>query len=182
MNLRNIMDMDALRAFRRLPSDLFVATGYFVHGLSIVLADEARNSVILADHVRFMVFYDALQGASAVNIRLRLAEGQFYQEGAPGLARKLAEVGRNHDAAAKVFEQAIEDLRITSEMLIKDPSGFLIVDDYLRTLKADPNTPRPPHGIISPSHPVFFIAGAEVGGDVYKRVYRILKENPRGKP
>lgn len=162
------------------PSDLLVATGYFDHGVSKLLQGETVRSIIANQQARFIVLYDASQGASALNRRLSLAEEQFYQRSEPGIARTLADAGGDQLLAGQIFEHATQDLSSMVDQLTKDRSGFGLVDDFIAKLKANPDVPLLPYGPISPEAiPEFFTAGAELWGSVYKRVYNILQSTPR---
>lgn len=169
------------------PSDVYIAFGFVYDVFQRILEDKILYASQSRDTQNFVTWYDVAHGSIETSRRPLEAElvvsqspDSFVIARIRSTAELIEKLGKQVSPAieADVYLALVADMQEMEELLKRDPSGFTVLDDYIKQLKENPNRPGFPRRFAPPPVvPEFFIAGAELAAMVYKAAYLQLKKN-----
>lgn len=102
---------------------------------------------------------------------LLLAEGEISGEAQANIAETVSTVGEIFSTPtseqAQRFLMYQKEAKKDADLLKQDPSGFTLIDDYLKDLAEETLTPLSEE---------YVMAGAKLAADLYKSVYQISRK------
>lgn len=126
----------------------------------------------------FMRNFDASMGLKQIGTSVCEAEGVVRS----GADRLLSQINIFRFAGEEVDTSLIfrkEIMESCAKLLMKDPTGFSLVDEIVRGTKGEKNSLLKALNVFYKSSPVdqnFVVTGAELGAELYKKLYALCPE------
>lgn len=134
----------------------------------------------------FIMYFDITTGLTFVADSLRSAEREISGDTKTDMAevqaflQQILDPCQEEEIMIHLFKE-MDQARKGAQLLIKDPTGFLLVDETLAMLKGEKS--RAESGLMlnrsSSLIPEFVIAGAEMGVTSYKKLFALCPPPPK---
>lgn len=127
--------------------------------------------------IMFALNFDVLIGLGKIGASVLEAEEGIRGTADDLLSQKISRFETEDEDLTFIYRKEI--VKSCATLLIKDPTGFLLVDETVRGIKGKKDSPLKDHAVFFKRLPVdqnFAIAGAELGAELYKKLYPFCPE------
>lgn len=145
-----------------------LSAAMILQGNGLVLKDMADKALRDGQIPFFRFFFDLRYGLRTTMMILLLAEGEISGETQADIAETVSTTGEIFSTPASEQAQRFlmyqREAKKDADLLKQDPSGFTLIDDYLKDLGKETHAPLSEE---------YVQAGARLAADLYKSVYQI---------